>query len=315
MAYAELETSSDNYKVGFDLTLTNNDANHKQCTVIIQPLLKYVGSSNSVKRYQHHWHVHFAIDSVYKWTDSYVEQNGAHSRLPNNDSAPGVDVEGTGYLTMIKNTWYKWGSPFTWTFNNDGAKHNCGICLYCIGTQPKNCPSYLNGSERYLWAEFTLAKYTEAAPSPRDVKAIFDPKTRQLSYSWNTDAVPGTTWQWVKVYRNWHTKSGTMPVQDWFRINGSEFLINQHLKDGKVKETIPKDIVYVTYRVYNYSYTGHYTDSGHKQTNTPVTDSKVWVKVNNAWKKATPWVKVGNIWKKATKVYVKTSSGWKTTIT
>ena len=313
MLYAELETSSDNYKIGIDLTFINNDTSHKQCTVTIQPLLKYVGPYNSITRYQHHWHVHFAVDSVYKHTDSYVEQDNKHSRLPNNDTAPGV--ESAGYLTMVKGTWYKWGTPYTYILNNDDAKHNCGVCLYCIGTQPQNCPSYLNGSERYLWAEFTLPRYTEPAPPVRDAAAVFNPKTRQVSYSWNTDAVPGTTWLYVKVWSNWWTKDGQLKKSDWVYVNENEHLINQQLFDGKIKETIPKEIDHIVYQITNVSYTWDTTLSDVKQISTAVTDSKVWVKVNNAWKKATPWVKVGNIWKKATKVYVKTSGGWKTTIT
>ena len=300
-----LETSSSNFQMGIKVTIIDNDTAHKNCVITVQPMLRYVGGNSSVVRKQHRWNVHFAED--YKYNGHWYAYQGAfgmNSYLPNDTAQAGV--VSNGELIMTRNQWYNWGSSWVYTYPNDGTTHHFGIVMYCFDTQPSQCPSYVNGKERYIWAEVTTAKYTKTPPTPSGLEASFDEATRTLSYKWDTTVPTGADWAYIKLWRNWYNTKGELVEQGY--LGGK--LSNSNMP---VKEVLPADISFVTWAVINYSS----TDTPAETTGPDITidtDCKVWVKTPNGWKKAIPWVKTPNGWKKANKTYCKVGTAWKRTI-
>lgn len=325
MPHAEAWTTSSTYKIGANITVKNNDSAHTECTVTIQPLLL---NTQGVTRRQHNWHVHFALDAQWKYTRTYGG-TGAEA-LPNDTAASGV--VSAGQLRMTKNTWYNWGSSWSIVVPNDGGTHYIGVRMECVGTVPRGCPA-----TDYLYVAFVTGTYQAPVtpepeplptpvtptpvypPAPSGLYTTFDPITRTLSYYWNDASCIA-----IKLWRNLlDVNQAALPGSGFISPNPSGNIYNV---DKPVTEVLPENVAYVTYQMTNYSSTGHTTaspgmtatwslpDSAQVLTQFP-TGNRVWINVNNNWKKAVVWIntnygKSGPAqWKMVQHVYVRKPNG------
>lgn len=303
-------TSSNVYEVGLEVYMQDNDSDHEYCTVTLQPKLRYVGANSTNKRAQHTWHVYFTVDGVHLGTYDYTgPSTNKHNYLPNDEAEYGV--VGDGKLIMQKNVWYKWGYSWGYSIKNDGKQHSVGVIMRCDNTQPWDCPARLpSGAEQYLTHTFTTANYAVIPPAPVGVDYDYNEDTRVIEYKWS-----GADCAYVTVWSNWFDSSGALRKGDYIRIQAPgdasprHTLYNSDVTAHLVKETLPDYVTFVTWRVDNYSVTGHATNGQHQET-TIDSDSKVYVQ----GKKTIPWVKTESGWKKANKTYVKVGNTFKRTI-
>lgn len=292
MAIVSGANGSRNYYAGVTVSVSDNTANSKTAKITVTPYLKH---TTAVTRYQHHWTVRYYQD--YNVVDTWS------GNLPNDTSQAGV-VD-AGHLKMVANQWYQWGPSKTFTVDKINAKTvKYTITLECTGTVPRNV---LCGNGYYPpYQSVALVSYYIDPTDPKDVTASFNEDTRVLSYSWSPAAC-----YYVQLYRNWYDEDGTPLKQGYINVAGRT---NNKLYNGDlpIKETLSDEVAKVTYEVINVSISGHSKNSGGKKI-TIDSYSKVWIKVNGAWKKAIPWVKVNGVWKKVTKTWVKVNGVWKRT--
>ena len=289
--YNEAGTASDAYrcriKVGYDPTSTGVSQ-----TVTLQLELCRTGA---VKRWQHTWGIAYVVDG-----------GNVHTfwgNLPDDNAEAGTVAR--GYLNMAAGRWYAWGPPVSVAVNNDGASHMFGLSFTCIASQPGE------GAVN-LWLSFPAYVAPAPPPStpsavipqvPQNVSAVFDAKTRVLKY--NIGVTQGASY--FTLWSNWINNKGEATKSGW---------VHNHISYADVPnltETLPDNIVKVTYEVKVYSVTGNEQTTGHLEVDIP-SDPKVYVKINGEWKKAIPYVKVNGEWKKAVS-YVKINGEWKKTLT
>lgn len=304
MAYVDAGTSSSYYKVGMDVSYTDNDTDHEYTKVTIQPYL--IRLSSNEKRYQHVWTIHFAIDNVVAHTEYYNKSGGSmHDLLPNDNTYPGV--VGAGCLNMKAGTKYKWGTAQTIKVPNNGATHTVGIRMVCTGTSPSYCPS-INGWLTYTIPSKTYKLYNPK--NPKNLKAEYNADTNKLIITWDT--VENS--KYLQLYINRHT---TPYYSDNINTLVSYGLVTPDLDSTATsyEESITDErIKFISCELINIG-SGGKRNPDMITTSCPIVkDNKVWVKVGNDWKKAIPWINTSNGWKKANKVYVKVGNDWKRTI-
>lgn len=274
------------HQLGFTVELSNTGPEHEMCVAKITPYVRNIVYDEV--RYRHTWVVYFAVD--------FKMIHASKELLPY--------TTGTS-VTMYKNVWTPWGTPYSVTIPNDGQPHYVGIRLECANTTPWYGPL-----KDYLYFEIQTNKYTVTPAVPKNTSTVFDENTRELTYHWD-DA----DCKHVLLYRNWFDENDNVIKSGFFTIGDRSELLNSDIHDGLVTETIPENIVKITYEVINVSITDHTSTSGTLIADVP-TDCKVWIKLpDGSWKKATPWIKLPDgSWKKVTKVYTKVDSVWKRTI-
>lgn len=290
---ATKHTSNASYQMGILVDYKNCNTSHVNSTVSVTPLLRRIGSNYT--RSQHHWYVYYAKDTKLQ------EAHNFYGLLPNDTTQAGVNS--AGHLDMQADVWYQWGPTRTYTVPNDGQTHNFGVRLECVGTVPRWCPEQ-NGAQ-YLYTSKTFPRYTDTPDPPKGVKADFNSDTRLLTYSWDA-----ADCEWVQLKRHWIDANENVIKSGWFiGPSGTEKLYNKDVTAGALTETIPTNVVKVTYEVVNYSKTKDASKSVSGEVPT-ASRQYVWIKVGDSWQKAIPWVKVNGVWKKATKAYVKVDNVW-----
>lgn len=304
MAYVDAGTSSSYYKVGMDVSYTNNDTDHEYTDVTIQPYL--IRLSSNEKRYQHVWTIHFAIDNVVAHTEYYTKSGGSmHDLLPNDNTYPGV--VGAGHLNMKAGTKYKWGTAQTIQVPNDGATHTVGIRMKCTGTSPNYCPSETG------WLTYTIPSKTYKVynpKNPKNLKAEYNADTGKLIITWD----PVENSKYLRLYINRHTTPyysddpNTLAPSGYVTpdLDSTATYYEELITDERVK--------FISCELVNYGANGARNPDMITASCEIGRNNKVWIKTPSGWKKAIPWVKVDGQWKKANKVYVKTANGWKRTI-
>jgi hypothetical protein len=295
--------STPNYEVGFTLTYANKSYDKEKTTVTIKPCLRNI---KGVKRFRHYWNVQFALDGI----PIKVYQDRV---LPINNV--GSNVVGAGNFYMNEDEWYYWGDSYTFEIPNDGAIHNIGLWMECLGTVPRYCPK----RAEHLWCSVQLPKYTPdtQAPEPKGLYALFDKDTRVIDYRWDTSAegldATKYTWDYLTITRTMYKADDTVYGEENQSVSRDSRIKLKNVDIGSVVEIVPAEVVRIKWKVTNYSLSGSSAESDLQEITLDI-DSKVWVKVNGEWKKAIPWVKVDGVWKKAIP-WIKINGAWKRTIT
>lgn len=284
-------TSSTSYEVRLTVDYSDSTPTSASQTATLQMWIRHLGVYN---RYRHTWGIDYIIDGGARGAQWYT--------LPDDSAAAGV--VSAGKLTMADRQWYKWGPAHYVTVANDGGNHTFGCTFACVGTIPR---------EGGVSGTIYFPKYTAPAPppstptaiipqTPQDVRTTFDEKARALKYYIGDTASAN----YFTLWRNWFNEEGNLVKEGY---------LHQHIvySDIPLTETIPDNVVKVTYQVTAYSVTGNTATTGHMETLLP-TDPKVCVKVNGEWKKTIPYVKVNGEWKKAIP-HVKVNGEWKKTVT
>ena len=279
------KTSSDAYEVGLLVSWKNKDVAHKTATVTITPLLR---RNSDYKRYQHKWDVLFSKDGVWQHTDNYNSSAAGSSKLLPNDTAA-TGVVSKGYLQMKKNVWYQWGSSYTMSIPNDGAKHKVGVYLRCLETVPRYCPA----KDTYVEYSVNMPTYKITPPTPAGLTVTYNTADRKLTYKFSV--ADSSTCSYRLLYRTLYNSEGKVVKHECFQLSP---------KDTNKTETIPSNVTHLQWQMVHVSPSGHTASLPIITVNLDTT-SKVYIKVGSVWKKAIPWVKVNGQWKKCKSVYVK----------
>lgn len=228
------------------------------------------------RRYQHHWSIDYSVDGgTSKGTGLIL--------LPSS-------VNSSGYTTLTKNRYYSFGPAKTFSIKNDGLKHSFKVAFTCLGTSP--------GSGTITLTR-TMPAYYIAPGIPTDLEAVFNEDTREITYTWKSG---GKTVAYT-LYRNYRDASG-----EYLRTGALESYFNALT----ITDVVPEGTVRVEWELVAHSPSNHTIASGARGL-TIDDASKVWIKINGAWVKATPYVKVNGVWKKVTRVYTKVKDAWKRT--
>ena len=266
----------------------DNDTSKAEQTIAMRLKFK---TAKTQTRYRHKWVVKFYVDDVLKKT--------IDKQLPDNNTKSGV--ESAGSFSMTKDTWWNWGAPYQITLPNDGKAHTFKITFTCETAPTSGTLSMSRTMPTY--------KITPAKPSPK--AATFNETTRKIQYDWKTVG----PCKFILIHRKMYDEAGNAVVNNWIKQGTSDsnykFYNNERGTDA-VREVVPEGVVRVEWYMRNYSASNHWVNGDVLTTNID-TYSKVWIKVGNEWKKATPWVKVGNEWKKVSKTYIKVGSSWERT--
>lgn len=228
------------------------------------------------RRYQHHWTIDYSVDGGEPKSTGQI-------LLPSS-------VNSYGFTTLTKNKYYAFGPAKTFSVKNDGNKHSFKVAFKCLGTSPRD------GTISFTK---TMPAYYIVPGIPTNLNAVFNEDTREITYTWKSG---GNTAAYT-LYRNYKDASGQYSVTG---VLDREF-------DALTKtDTVPEGTVKVEWELVAHSLSNHTVASGARSL-TIDDASKVWIKVDGAWVKATPYVKVNGEWKKVTKVYTKVKDAWERT--
>lgn len=269
--------TSTNYQQRYKITYTSGATTTSATQVItVQPQVRKTDAS--YRRDLHTWRVNINVAGI---------------ELVNNDirSMPTQYIS-AGHIYMVKDTWYDWGQSYSVTLNNTGAAITVIGIMRCVDTVPW-------GANTAAVKTITLPRYQIVPGTPQNTTSFFNTNTRVITYSWSS----GGDTAYYRVWSNHFNEAGNLIKQGW---------VGDNLTTTNVSENVSDQVTRITWEVTAHSSTEDTSSTGEQQV-TVDAYHKIYIKVNNTWKKAIPWVKVGNTWKKCSKAYVKVGDTWKLT--